>query len=83
MAIPGNVWNQLKNLTAGELAKALERDGWSLDVKGGSQHIYWKDGKRVSIHVHPHKTYGPAMLKALLNDIGWTVDDYKRLKVVK
>lgn len=63
MAIPAHIWDQLRNLTAGELAKALIRDSWTLDTKGGSQHIFWKNGRRVSIHIHPHKTYGPGMLK--------------------
>lgn len=86
MALDGNVWDQLRNLTAGELAKALERDGWTLDTKGGSQHIYRKatqPPRRVSVHYHPGKTYGAKMLRALLDDTGWTVDDYRRLKLIK
>ena len=65
MAFPANVWGQLKSITAGELAKALSRDGWELDTKGGSQYIYWKNGRRVSIHFHAGKTYGAKMLTGL------------------
>ena len=83
MALPANVRDQLKGVTAGELIKALARDGWSEDTKGGSQHIYWKDGRRVSIHFHPGKTYGAKMLQGILADTGWTVDDMKSLKLVK
>lgn len=83
MALPAHVWDQLKNVTAGELIKALVRDDWKEDTKGGSQHIYWKNGKRVSIHFHSGKTYGAKMLQGLLSDIGWTTEDLKRLKLVK
>ena len=40
-------------------------------------------GRRVVIHYHPKKTYGPQLLKALLSDIGWSTDDLKRLKLIK
>ena len=81
---PPHVWNQLKNLTAGELIAALERDGWRRDAKGGSQIIFFKEpGSRVSIHFHPQKTYGAAILKALLADIAWTEADMKALKLIK
>lgn len=83
MALPANVWDQLKSITAGELAKALTRDGWAVDADGGSQRIFWKNGRRVSVHIHPQKTYGPGLLKQLLADTGWTVDDYRRLKLIK
>jgi len=84
MKYPHNIWQQLKNKTAGELMKGLEKDGWVQDVRIGAQQIYLhEDGRRVSIHYHPHMTYGPNLLKALLEDIGWTVQDMKRLKLVK
>jgi predicted RNA binding protein YcfA (HicA-like mRNA interferase family) len=91
MAFTGNTWNQLKNLTAGDLANALKRDGFSEDTKGGSQHIYYRPpvpaqaipARRVSVHVHPHKTYGAKMLQGLLADAGWNEDDLRRLKLIK
>ena len=86
MVFPGNIWDQLKNLTAGDLAKALKKDGWTRDTRGGSQYIYRKvslSPKRVSIHFHPGKTYGAKMLSGLLGDIGWTEDDLRRLKLIK
>ena len=39
--------------------------------------------RRVSVHVHPQKTYGAGLLKGLLKDIGWTVDDLRRLRLVR
>lgn len=84
MSFPPHIWGQLKNITAGELANALERDGWSRDTKGGSSYIYrHSDGRRVSVHMHPRKTYGSKLLKQLLADIGWSERDYIRLKLCK
>jgi predicted RNA binding protein YcfA (HicA-like mRNA interferase family) len=89
VAYPPNIWNQLKNITAGNLAKALERDGWAKDTHGGSMYIYRKapsedqPARRVSVHIHPQKTYGPRLLQDLLADIGWTEDDMRRLKLIR
>lgn len=84
MGWPSNVWNQLKSLSADDLMSALDRDHWSRDTSGGSMHIYLAaDGRRVSIHYHPKKTYGPKMLQKLLEDIGWSEADLRRLKLIK
>ena len=84
MTFPKHIWDQLKNITSKELMKALERDGWKRDVKRGAIQVYYKpNGKRVTIHHHPKKTYGAKMLQALLKDIGWTVEDLLRLKLIK
>ena len=81
---PAHVWNQLKNLTAEELCRALDRDGWIRDTAGGSMRIYrHPDGRRVSVHYHAQKTYGPKMLKGLFDDMGWSLDDMRRLKLIK
>lgn len=52
-------------------------------MDGGSMRIYKKGTNRVSVHWHPKKTYGEKLLKALLNDIGWTDDDARRLKLIR
>ena len=86
MALPRNVWNQLKNITAESLIKALERDGWTSEFKRDAVRGFYKNGierRRVVIHYHPGKTYGANLLKDLLDDIGWSVEDLKRLKIVK
>ena len=82
------VWDQLKNITAGELKRALNKDqvnGWYPDETGSSATVYRNDKTRkiVSIHTHPHKTYSPGQLKALFNDIGWNEKDLKQLKLIK
>jgi predicted RNA binding protein YcfA (HicA-like mRNA interferase family) len=84
MAFARNIWNQLKNKTANDLAGALERSGWIRDVRSGAVQVYRSDdGRRVTIHYHPRKTYGPGLLQSLLDDIGWTEEDLRRLKLIK
>ena len=84
MKLPKSVWAQLKNKTADDLISALQKDNWRLDKTRGAEQIYLHpDGRRVSIHYHPRKTYRPKLLKALLKDIGWTEKDMRRLKLIK
>ncbi len=87
MAYAPNIWNQLKNLTAEDIIKALQRDGWTRDPSSkGAVLAYIKYGsptQRVTIHFHPKKTYGAKLLKALIDDIGWDEADLKRLKLIR
>ena len=84
MKCPKDVWEQLKGITADELIRALEKDDWVRDTGVGSELVYrHKDGRRVSIHYHPRKTYHRGLLKGLLDDIGWTEGDMRRLKLIK
>jgi predicted RNA binding protein YcfA (HicA-like mRNA interferase family) len=87
MAFPPNIWNQLKNLTADDIISALLRDGWEKDPSSkGAIMGYIKKGppnSRVTIHYHPKKTYGAKLLTGLLDDIGWTEADMRRLKLIK
>jgi len=84
MSWPGHVWDQLKNLSVDELIRALHRDGWHLARSRGAILVYEHfDGRRVSVHYHPRKTYSPGLLKDLLRDTGWTESDLRRLKLIK
>jgi len=84
MTFPRPIWHQLKNKSANDLISALRRDGAQLDETRGAEQVYrYPDGRRVSIHYHPKKTYGAKLLKALLKDIGWTEADLRRLKLIK
>ena len=85
------VWEQLKSVTAKRLIQALERDGWVEDGTRGATRAFVKSAanghsdskRRVVIHYHPKKTYHPKLLRALLDEIGWTPEDLKRLKLIK
>lgn len=85
MSFAPNVWNQLKNLTADDLISSLKKDSWTKDETRGAILVFRSgDGKkRVGIHYHPKKTYGAKLLRNLLDDIGWSEDDMRRLKLIK
>ncbi|HJX82917.1 MAG TPA: type II toxin-antitoxin system HicA family toxin [Candidatus Angelobacter sp.] len=79
-----NAWQQLKNLTADDLVSALKKDGWIVDKSSGAflPFIDPVTRNRVIIHYHPKKTYGPKLLKGLLEDIGWDEQALVRLGLV-
>jgi len=68
-----HVWDQIRNITADRLWRRLKKDGYDFEPSAGAIHVYRQPatGKRVAIHYHPKKTYGPKPLKDLLADIGW------------
>jgi predicted RNA binding protein YcfA (HicA-like mRNA interferase family) len=77
-------WDQLKNLTADQISKALEKSGWIRDEGAGNIYVYLHpDKRRVTIHYHPRKTYGPNLLKSLLEIIKWSEQDLRKLKLIK
>jgi predicted RNA binding protein YcfA (HicA-like mRNA interferase family) len=79
-----NMWAQLRNLTVEELIRALEKDGAIWDDSHGGVRVYkLKSGFKITIHYHPKKTFGPQLLSELLEKIGWTEADLKRLKLIK
>jgi len=78
------IWGQIRGLTADELVRGLERDGWQRADTSGASFVYrHPDGRTVSVHYHPRKTYGPKLLRSLLMDIGWSEEDLRRLKLVR
>jgi len=78
------ILEQLRNLTKDDLCRALERDGWTQDESRGAVRVYLDgNGKRVTVHWHQGKTMGLKLLSGVLDDIGWNVEDLKRLKLVK
>lgn len=80
-----NAWSQLKNKNADDLIRALLKDGFLLDAVVRTERIYRHPrGQKVSIHYHEGtKCYGPGLLKALLDDIGWSENDMRRIKLIK
>ena len=84
MKFPKLIRDQLKKLSVDELIAALLKDDWQPDTKAGSQRIYkHPDGRRASVHYHAGKTFGPNLLKSLFHDIGWSIKDLRRLKLIK
>lgn len=78
------VWDQLRNITIQKIAKALEKDGWVREETRGATQGYRKQpDQRVVLHHHPKATKGPKILKGILDDIGWTEDDLRRLKLIR
>lgn len=84
MSYPKHIWDQLKNLTADDFVRALDREknGFLRDIQQGyssGARIVWRhpDGRRVAIDYHPGKTYGRKQLIRLLNDIGWSEDELR------
>ena len=80
-----NVWGQIRNKSAGDIIKALEKDGFIPDDPLRTERIYrHPDGRLVSIHYHSNdRCYGPKLLKGLFDDIAWSEADMKRLKFIK
>jgi predicted RNA binding protein YcfA (HicA-like mRNA interferase family) len=84
MKYSSQTWNQLKNITADQLIKALEKSGWERDESSGAILVYkHPDKRRITIHYHPKKTYGPKLLKELLKQIDWSEEEMRKLKLVK
>lgn len=85
MSFSKNAWDQLKNKSADDIISALLKDGFVLDDNVRTERIYrHPDCRKVSIHYHSgNKTYGPGLIKALLEDIGWSEADMKKLKLIK
>ena len=85
----------MKNTTAQNLMKALERDGWERERNKGKQgkrgastiayrHPQRPTGQnRIVLHPHPKKTMGANLLKGLIDATGWDEDDLRRVKLIK
>ena len=88
---PKQIWDQLKNKTSDEFIRALKKDGFKPDITQGHSsgarivflHPKRRHHRRVAIDYHPGKTFGKNLLKSLLADTGWTIEDMKRLRFIK
>jgi predicted RNA binding protein YcfA (HicA-like mRNA interferase family) len=68
----------MKSVSGKELARALERHGWTLLRIQGSHHIYGKPGSivRLSVPVHGNKPLRIGLLKHLLKMAGLEESDF-------
>ena len=76
---------ELRSITVRELCAALERDGFVLDRQRGSHRVYYnpQDKRRVVVPYHaPGATLPYGTLKGIISDLGWTEEDFKRLKLL-
>lgn len=68
---------RLPRVTAVEVIRVLEREGFSLARCSGSHCIYRNaEGKRVTVPYHTGKTLHPKLLKAILQDMGLEVEEF-------
>ena len=67
----------MKSISGKELAKVLERHGWSLLRIQGSHHIYGKLGSnvRLSVPMHGNQTLKLGLLKHLIKLAELTEND--------
>ena len=67
----------MKAVSGKELARLLERHGWTLMRVHGSHHIYAKPGSiiRISVPIHGNKPLKIGLAKHLLKMAGLAEDD--------
>ncbi len=67
----------MKSISGKELAKVLERHGWSLLRVQSSHHIYGKKGSnvRLSVPVHGNQALKMGLLRRLMKLANLTEDD--------
>jgi predicted RNA binding protein YcfA (HicA-like mRNA interferase family) len=67
----------MKSVSGKELAKLLERHGWSLLRVQGSHHVYGKAGSniRLSIPIHGNQTLKTGLLRHLMKLAGLSEGD--------
>lgn len=72
---------ELRGLTARELIRALEADGFVWRGGRGSHRVYRSvDGRRVVVAFHrPSATFPSGTLGVMLKATGWGGDDLRRL----
>jgi predicted RNA binding protein YcfA (HicA-like mRNA interferase family) len=69
----------LPRVTAGQTIRVLEKAGFVRSRSSGSHHIYINaQGRRVTVSVHAGKILHPKVLKSILADAVWTVEEFIR-----
>ena len=68
-------------VTAQELIRALERDGFRKVRQSGSHQIFRNaSGMRVTVPYHTGKTLHLKLFKSILRDAGWSVKQFDQLR---
>jgi predicted RNA binding protein YcfA (HicA-like mRNA interferase family) len=72
--------SRLPRVTAAQIIRVLEKQGFVLARQTGSHKIYKnKSGKRTTVPFHAGHILHPKLLKSILTDIGLTSDELERL----
>ncbi len=72
--------SRLPRVTAAQIIRVLEKQGYVLTRQSGSHKIYKsKSGKRTTVPFHAGHILHPKVLKSILADIGLTSDEFERL----
>lgn len=73
---------RFRNVTAKQLIRALEIDGFCKTRQKGSHIIFRKGSRRVIVAIHrPSDSIPIGTLARNIRDAGWSEDDLKRLKL--
>lgn len=71
---------RLPRVTAAEVIRVLEKKGFFLARQSGAHKIYKnQEGKRVTVSYNAGKILHPKVLKNILNDADWTVEEFQEL----
>ena len=69
---------KLPSIRAREVVRVAESIGFAFDRQRGSHAVYYRasDGRRVVIPMHGGKDLKPGTLRAVINDMGLSVDEF-------
>ena len=70
---------KLPRVAAGDVERALQRAGFQFSHARGSHRSYIKEGRRVIIPFHGHRTVPPGTLKNILRQAGLSQEDFEKL----
>ncbi len=71
---------KLPRVTAGEIIKVLERNGFVLTRQSGSHRIYKNaDGARATVPFHAGKILHPKVLKSIMHEAGLSSEELRDL----
>ena len=79
-------FSKIRALTAGEIVRALETDGFHLRKSRGGSHRRYQhpDGRRITVAYHgSNTTFVPKTLRSMIEEQAqWDEDDLLRLKLL-
>ncbi len=66
------------SIRAREVVRVAQSIGFVFDRQRGSHAVYYRasDGRRVVIPMHGSKDLKPGTLRAIINDMGLTIDEF-------